>query len=390
MIDYYARAKALEPEIIRRRRDLHRHPELSFREFRTAGIVADELRALGMEAQTGIAETGVVGILEGGHPGPTVLVRADMDALPIIEENDIDYISGEAGIMHACGHDGHTSVALAVAKILHGAQENLHGRVKFVFQPAEETGAGALRMVEEGVLDNPRPDFALGLHLWNELPYGTIVATPGPLMAASGQFQITISGHGGHAASPHATRDPIVAAAQVITAIQTITSRNIDPMQSAVITVASVHAGDAFNIIPSTVEIKGSIRSYLPDVQATIHQRLKEICTGICQAMNCTVDINIFNVTKAVINDADVAANVASIAERIKGVQHVLTNYCTMISEDVSEFMDDIPSCYFFVGSANSDAGRDFPHHHPRFNFDERALVIAATILAEATASYLK
>lgn len=390
MTDYLASARAFEHEIIERRRDFHRHPELSFKEVRTSGIVAHELRALGLEVQTGVAETGVIGILEGAHSGPTVLVRADMDALPIHEENQVEYVSGTQGIMHACGHDGHTSIALAVAKILQAEQDNLHGRVKFVFQPAEEIGSGALRMVEEGVLNNPRPDYTLGLHLWNELPYGTVVTTPGPLMAASGQFQITIRGRGGHAAAPHATQDPIAAAAQVITAIQTIASRNIDPLQAAVVTVGAVHGGDAFNIIPSNVEIKGSIRSYQPEVQALIHQRLKEICVGIAEAMNCEAQVTVFDMTKAVINDEAAAERVGQIAAQTDGVETILTDYRTMISEDVSEFMEDIPGCYFFVGSANPEAGLDYPHHHPRFNIDERSLVTATALLAGAAASYLK
>lgn len=387
--DYYSRALALKDEIIERRRDLHQHPELSYQEFRTAGIVANELQSLGLEVQTGIAETGVIGLLDGAHDGPTVLIRADMDALPIEEENTVEYVSTTPGKMHACGHDGHTSIALSVAKMLSEKQANLHGRVKFVFQPAEEIGAGALRMVEEGVLKHPRPDVMLGLHLWNELPYGTVVTTPGPLMAASGQFQVTITGRGGHAAAPHATQDPIAAAGQIINAIQTITSRNIDPLESAVVTIGAVHGGDAFNIIPSKVMIKGSIRSYAPEIQSLIHERLKEICTGIASSMRCEASVNVFDMTRTVVNSPEVAQRVKEAAEAFDEVDTILTDYRTMISEDVSELMDGIPGCYFFVGSANPAEGLDFPHHHPRFNIDERALVTATGLLAAAASSYL-
>lgn len=387
--DYYSRALALKDEIIERRRDLHQHPELSYQEFRTAGIVANELQSLGLEVQTGIAETGVIGLLNGAHDGPTVLIRADMDALPIEEENTVEYASTTPGKMHACGHDGHTSIALSVAKMLSEKQANLHGRVKFVFQPAEEIGAGALRMVEEGVLEHPRPDVMLGLHLWNELPYGTVVTTPGPLMAASGQFQVTITGRGGHAAAPHATQDPIAAAGQIINAIQTITSRNIDPLESAVVTIGAVHGGDAFNIIPSKVMIKGSIRSYAPEIQSLIHERLKEICTGIASSMRCEASVNVFDMTRTVVNSPEVAQRVKEAAEAFDEVDTILTDYRTMISEDVSELMDGIPGCYFFVGSANPAEGLDFPHHHPRFNIDERALVTATGLLAAAASSYL-
>src|SRR5687767_924604 len=248
--------------MIERRRDFHRHPELSFQETRTAGIVASELNQLGFEVQTGVGKTGVIGMLEGDHDGPTLLVRADMDALPILEANEAEYVSGNAGVMHACGHDGHTTIGLAVARMLSARRSEMHGRIKFVFQPAEEIGKGAAAMIADGALDNPRPDCSIGLHLWNDLPLGTVGVTSGPCMAAADTFLCRITGKGGHGASPHQTRDPIAAAAQIISALQTIVSRNVAPLDTAVVSVGKLVAGDAFNVIASDAVLEGTVRTY--------------------------------------------------------------------------------------------------------------------------------
>src|SRR5689334_17777202 len=239
-MDFKAQAEALRDELIARRRDLHMHPELGFEEVRTAGIVAEELRQLGLEVQTGVGKTGVVGILEGAHDGPTVLVRADMDALPILEENTFEYASTVPGKMHACGHDGHTTIALGVAKLLSQQRDNLAGCVKFVFQPAEEIVSGAKAMVADGVLQNPRPEVTLGLHLWNSMPLGKLGVGAGPVMAGAYTFTIKIVGKGSHAAQPSAGIDPVVCAGQMIGALQTIVSRNVDALDNAVISVTRV------------------------------------------------------------------------------------------------------------------------------------------------------
>lgn len=388
-IDFHDEIVQRKEDLIARRRDLHRHPELAFQETRTAGIVASTLTNLGWEVQTGIGQTGVVGLLEGDEDGPTLLIRADMDALPVHEENETDYISENAGVMHACGHDGHTSISLAVAEVLSKYRSQMKGRVKYVFQPAEEIGAGANAMIEDGVLKNPRPDFTIGLHLWNETPVGQVAVTPGPSMAASDIWECTITGYGGHGAIPQETRDPIVAAAQIITAVQTIVSRNVDPLDTAVVTVGAVHGGSAFNIIPPTVNMKGTIRIYRKDTQEAVRERLKAICEGIAASMQCSADLKITPMTPAVNNDHEIAGRISQIAARHVGEANVLNDVRTMGSEDVSCLMDDIPGCYFFVGSANAGRGLDYPHHNPRFDFDEEALVIAATILAEAAASFV-
>ncbi|MDH3943068.1 MAG: amidohydrolase, partial [Anaerolineae bacterium] len=243
MPDYLSESLQLFSYTQSLRRDFHQHPELGFQEVRTAGIVAKELISLGLEVTTGIAETGVIGILEGEGAGKVILLRFDMDALPLDEETGADYASTNPGVMHACGHDGHTAIGLTVAQLLHANRGEFSGTIKFVFQPAEEGLGGAERMVKEGVLEDPRPDYSLGLHLWNEFPLGQTSATPGPVMAGSQTFKITVKGKGAHGAAPHQSVDPVIAAAHIVTALQSIVSRNVDPLESIVISVTAVHAG---------------------------------------------------------------------------------------------------------------------------------------------------
>ncbi len=386
---FRAEALALRPEIVERRRDLHRHPELAFEETRTAGIVAAALQELGLEVQTGVGKTGVVALLEGAHDGPTVLVRADMDALPIEEENAVDYVSTTPGKMHACGHDGHTSIGLAVAKMLNARKDEMRGRVKFVFQPAEEIGQGAPAMIADGVLQNPRPDASIGLHLWNTLPVGTVAVTAGPTMSAADDWQCVVSGQGGHGASPHETRDPVVAAAQIVIALQTVTSRNIDPLDTAVVTIGVIHGGSAYNCIPTSVELRGTLRSYRKETQELIHRRVREICEGVAAALGCRAEVTITPITLAVDNDPDLSERIAAIAAEVVGAENVRRDVRTMGSEDMAYLMDDIPGCYFFIGSANAGKGMDYPHHNPRFDIDEDALAIGAELLASAAASFV-
>ncbi|MBN1312011.1 MAG: amidohydrolase [Anaerolineae bacterium] len=386
-IDFRSEAQSLQAEMVERRRDLHRHPELAFQEIRTSGIVAAVLHDLDIEVQIGIGKTGVVGLLEGRHDGLTILVRADMDALPVQEANQTDYISETPNVMHACGHDGHTSIGLAVARILSKHRSRFKGRFKFVFQPAEEIGAGASAMVADGVLENPRPDFSIGLHLWNDLPVGQVSVTPGPCMASADIWRCTIAGYGGHGAAPHLAKDPIAAAVQIVSALQTIVSRNLKPLDGGVVSIGSIHGGDAFNVIPPEVKLEGTIRTYEPETREMIHQRLAEICEGVAASMGCKAEVEITLMTPAVVNDQAVSERIAGIAARQVGEQNIRQDVCTMGSEDMSRLMENIPGCYFFVGSANNERRLDFPHHNPRFDFDEQALAIGAAILAEAAAS---
>jgi len=372
------------------RRDFHQHPELGFQEVRTAGIVARELRALGLEVHTGIAETGVVALIEGAAEGPTVLARFDMDALPIQEETGAAYASQTPGVMHACGHDGHTAIGLTVARLLAARADQLRGTVKLVFQPAEEGLGGAQRMVQEGVLENPRPDYALALHLWNGWPVGQVGVTPGPAMAAAEMFRITLTGRGGHAAIPHGAVDPVVAAGHLITALHTIVGRNIAADQAAVLTVAAVQAGDAANVIPEQAVLQGTLRAFDETVFATLQRRLEEVTRGIAAAFGVQAHIEHRDYSPAVVNDPEVAARVQQVVQRVWPEATLVTDYRTMGSEDMSWMLREVPGCYFFIGSANPERGLDAPHHHPRFDFDEQALPKGAALMAAAIVDLLE
>ncbi|MEQ8677497.1 MAG: M20 family metallopeptidase [Aggregatilineales bacterium] len=382
-------AQSLSDELVERRRDLHRHPELAFEEFRTAKIVAETLTNLGLEVQTGIGKTGVVALLDGDKEGPTVLVRADMDALPINEENSTDYVSETPNKMHACGHDGHTTIALGVAKLFAERREDIHGRIKFVFQPAEEIVRGAKAMIDDGALTNPTPDVSLGLHLWNSLPLGKVGVASGAVMAGSSTFKLIITGHGGHAASPHSTIDPVICAAQLIIAFQTIVSRNADPMASVVLSTTQLKASDADNIIPERVEVGGTFRTFSIEMRDLVETRIREISESICKAMGCTVDVTINHGTIPTVNHADVVEKVRNRFVSIVGEENLLDDERTMGSEDVAYFMQDIPGMYFFVGSSNAERDLNYGHHHPRFDFDEAVLPLSVELLASAIAEYV-
>ena len=384
MTDYLTEAQELFEYTRTMRRDFHQHPELGFQEVRTAGIVARELEALGLDVQTGVAKTGVVALLEGAYPGPVILLRADMDALPIVEATGAEYASSTPGVMHACGHDGHTAVGLTVARMLHAHRDELAGTVKFVFQPAEEGLGGAALMVSEGVLENPKPDYCLATHVWNDNPLGWFGITPGPFMAAGDAFYVQITGKGGHGAAPQEAIDPVYAAAQIITALQSITTRNISPLETAIVSVTSVHGGSAFNIIPPEVELQGTIRTFESEVRTLILKRFREIVTGVAQSLGCETEIVIHDLTPAVVNDPDFTVRVQTITADLFPDCIVDTNAPTMGSEDMAFLMTEIPGCFVFVGSANSEKGLDAKHHHPKFDFDERALTTGAALMTAA------
>lgn len=396
MPDFMQQAKQLFPFTQALRRDFHIHPELGFQEVRTAGIVAKELQALDMEVSTGVAKTGVVGLLEGGRPGPVVLVRFDMDALPVTEATDSAYASTNPGVMHACGHDGHTAIGLTVAKMLHTQRNDMAGTVKFVFQPAEEGTCGEEiggneMMIRDGVLENPKPDLALSLHLWNERPFGWVNVAAGPVMAGVEEFKVTVAGKGGHAAIPQGTIDPVVAAAQIITALQSITSRNVSPLEAAVVSVTMVHGGTAFNIIPPEVELQGTIRTFDPAVREKVVRRFSEIATSVGEAMGCQVNVVNKRITPPMLNNEAVAARVLAVAKTLLPEAELnQENFVTMGGEDMAFMLEKIPGCYFFVGSANSERGLDYGHHHPKFDFDEAALPRAAALMASAVMEFLK
>jgi amidohydrolase len=371
------------------RRDFHRFPELGFQERRTAGIVARELSALGLEICTGVAETGVVALIEGKQPGPVVLLRFDMDALPIQEQTSAAYASQNQGVMHACGHDGHTAIGLTVARLLHSSRAEWSGTVKLVFQPAEEGLGGAKRMVAEGVLENPAPQVAFGLHVWNERPLGWIGITPGPMMSAAETFKVRLTGKGGHAAAPHLAIDPVLAAAQVVTSLQSIVSRNVAPLQTAVVSVTTLHAGEVFNVIPSLVEMQGTIRTFDPAVRQRVLTCFEQIVKGVAAAFECEAQIELTPVSPAVVNDTAVTLRVQEIARRLLPDHQINNDERTMGSEDMSYILQQIPGCFIFIGSANAGRGLDAAHHHPQFDFDEQVMPQAVALLEACTRSYL-
>jgi amidohydrolase len=389
MRDFRTQARALHEEMIARRRDFHQHPEIAFEEVRTAGIVAQVLSELGLEVQTGVGKTGVVGLLEGDQDGPTVLVRFDMDALPIQEANDVPYRSQTAQRMHACGHDAHTAIGLAVVKMLSAHRGEMQGRVKFIFQPAEEIGQGALAMIKDGVLDDPIPAVSLGLHVWNELPVGEIGLTPGGAMAGANVFSVEITGRGGHAAIPNQTIDPVMAMAQIISALQSIVSRNVAPLDTAVVSVTRVQAGDAFNVIPDQAAFHGTIRAFNRDSYDFVVERFQKIVTGIAETMGCKVSISFRQPSPPVTNDSETTARLRNGFAQLAPEWVYRDGIRTMAAEDMAFILERVPGVFFFVGSANAERGLNFPHHHPRFDFDEEALVIGASLLASAVSDYV-
>jgi amidohydrolase len=378
-------AEKLFDEMVTTRRDLHRHPELGFQETRTSAIVAERLTELGMEVQRGIGKTGVVGLLEGSKPGPTILIRFDMDALPIHEETNLEFASTNPGIMHACGHDGHTAMGLALAKIWSRHQDKMAGRIKFVFQPAEEGLGGAFAMIADGVLEDPKPDAAFAMHLWNPAPFGTARVVAGPCMASSSVFEITVQGRGGHGAAPHMAVDPVLAAAHIITALQSIVSRNISPQESVVVSIGQFTAGTTFNVIPDRALLKGTVRSYKTELHRQAYRRILEMAKDMAQAFGCTAAMETVVMVAAVNNAEEPTAVVHKAAEKIIGLDNI-SNHRTMASEDMGYMLEEIPGCYFFIGTGHEGS---YPHHHPKFDFDERAMVTGVSIMAETVANYL-
>jgi amidohydrolase len=389
-MDLLSEAVALFDYTSHLRRDFHIHPELGFQEYRTAGIVADELKIIGLEVTTGVAGTGVVAMIEGAQPGPVVLVRADMDALPITEETGASYASKNPGVMHACGHDAHTAVLLTVAHLLHTHREELSGSVKLIFQPAEEGLGGAEKMVAAGVLDNPKVDYALALHVWNERPIGWIGISNGPSMAGGEIFKVKVIGKGGHGAAPHLAVDPILGASQIVVALQAISARNVPPLQSAVVSVCTIHGGETFNVIPPAIEMTGTIRTFEPGIRAQVLDRFEKTVRSVAEGLGCQVEIDIQRLTPAVINNTPIANLVQEAARTILPQAQIdASNYVTMGSEDMAYIMEKVPGCFFFIGSANPEKNLDASHHHPRFDIDESILPNAAAIMAQAVLDIL-
>ncbi len=383
-------AMALAEETTATRRDFHQHPEIAFEEVRTAGIVVERLKALGLAVRSGLGKTGVVAVLDTGRPGKTVLMRADMDALPVAEEKTVAYKSTFADKNHACGHDGHTAILLSSAKILSGMQQELSGKFIFLFQPAEEIVQGAEAMLADGALEGLKPDASIALHLSSTAPTGVVAVREGPSMAAADSFRIVIAGRGGHAARPQELVDPIVIGSSIVTSLQSLVSRETDPVDQAVISVTSFHGGTAYNIIPETVELKGTLRTFNPDTRQKLHQRIIAVATGITETLRGKVEIDWREGSPAVVNDASMTERFRKVASEVLGADKVLESPQIMGGDDMALWLQQAPGCYFFVGSGNPDKASDYPHHHPRFDVDEAALPLAVELLTKGALEFQK
>ena len=398
--DIQPKIDTVMPKVVTWRRDFHQHPELSNQEFRTAEIIADHLRALGMEVQTEVAHTGVVGTLSGGD-GPVVALRADMDALPVTELVDLPFASKakgvyqgrEVGVMHACGHDNHVAILMGVAEVLAGMGDELPGTVKFIFQPAEEgtpdgSVGGAELMLMEGAFENPRPDVVFGLHVF-PYPVGTIATRPGGLMASSDRHQITIKGKQTHGAVPWAGVDPIVAASQVVMGLQTIVSRQLDAtLTPSIVTVGRIEGGVRNNIIPESVELEGTIRTFDAATRNDIHTRIRRTASNIAEAAGATADIVIdqgYGVTR---NDPTLYRQMAPTLEIVAGDRFIEATQTTT-AEDFSYFANEVPGLFLFLGVAPDDPTLIHPNHSPRFYADERALPVGVEALTSMTLDYM-
>ena len=370
--------KVLSDKIISIRRDIHQHPELAFDEHRTAQLVADRLQSFGMDVQTGVGKTGVVGILKGNGSGKTIALRADMDALPMQEINDIPYKSQNDGVMHACGHDGHTAMLLGAAEALSQKTDTLNGTVKFLFQPAEEGQGGARYMIEDGALDGV--DEVYGIHLWNYQEYGTVGVKPGPILAAADLFEITVHGKGGHGAAPQGTKDAVVIASHLVQTLQTIVSRNTNPIESTVVTIGQINGGYNFNIIADTVTMKGTSRAYTEENRQLIKTRMAEIIKGTEQIFDCTIDFDYEDGYPPTVNHPIESEKLLNAARQIVD-DGAGAPYLSMGGEDFSYFLQKVPGCFFFVGSAPKDREPlSVPHHCSHFDFDERALLVGSSV----------
>jgi len=371
--------------LVATRRDIHQHPELGFEETRTAALVAERLRKLDYHVTPGVGKTGVVGLKK--NDGRCVLLRADMDALPVEEANAVPYRSKAPGKMHACGHDGHVAIGLEVARRL--APLELGGSVKFAFQPAEEASNGAQAMIGDGVLEAPRVNAAFGIHLWNDLPVGTVGVMAGPVMASVDQFEIAILGRGGHAAAPHQTIDPVLVAAHVITALQSLVSRRRDPLSEAVVSVTEVHAGRAFNVIPDRADLRGTVRTFGGHFFEDAPRLVEDTAQGVASAFGAHVNVNYRRLSAPLINNEELSRLMRDVAADLIGADNVRQGVRTMGGEDMAFFLEKVPGCFAFVGSAPRTGGRASPHHSPTFDIDEESLVIAAELLTQTAIRYL-
>ena len=400
-----ARAAALESKVIAWRRDLHQHPELSNREVRTAGVVAGHLQALGLKVQTGVAHTGVVGLLDTGRPGPVIALRADMDALPVTEEVDVPFASRtrasfngqEVGVMHACGHDCHVAILMGTAELLADMKQQLSGRIKFIFQPAEEgppagEDGGAALMIRQGVLENPKPDVIFGLHVFAGVEAGTIAYRPGPAMASSDRIRVTVTGRQTHGALPWRGVDPIVISSQIVLGLQTIVSRQVDvSLEPAVVSIGAIKGGVRDNIIPDTVEMLGTVRTFNEDMRADIHARIRNTVEMIARSGGAGAQVHFDNAYPVTVNDVPLTERMVPTLQRVAGADKVFVGQKITGYEDFSYYQQKIPGFFYFLGITpkGTERGKSAPNHSPRFFVDESALLLGVRSLAHLAIDYL-
>lgn len=381
---------ARRERVVTLRRHFHQHPELAMQEHETAARIAQELRQTGLEVREGVGGTGVVGLLRGAKPGKTLLVRADIDGLPVEEQTGAEYASRVPGRMHACGHDGHIAIALVLADLLMARREQIHGTVKFVFQPAEEQVLGANAMVADGVLRDPAPDAVIGLHLWASGRVGQVIVQEGPFFASADSLTLRVRGRGGHGAMPHQNIDPLLAAAQIVVAAQSLISREISPFNPAVVSFGMIHGGTAGNIVADQIELGGTVRAYTREDRDHLLRRLAELASGVAGAMRATAELEVGAGTGACVNDPTITALVRRAAVATVGEEGIMPGDGRQSpSDDMSVFLDAAPGCYFLVGIGNPARGITAPHHSSRFDMDEDALPVGAEIMARAALEYL-
>lgn len=387
MESIFEKLEAGYEEMVEIRRYLHENPELSFQETRTARYIENYYKDLGIEVRANVGGNGVVARIKGGKPGRTVALRADFDALPIQEENEIPYKSQNPGVMHACGHDGHTATLLVLAKTLYEMRDRLPGEYVMIHQHAEEYApGGAISMIQDGCLNGV--DAIFGTHLWTPAPYGTILYRTGPIMAAADRFVITVKGSGGHGAQPHRTKDAVVIGANIVVALQNIVSRRIDPIESAVISIGGFVADNAFNVIADKAVLTGTVRTFSEEVRDFIEQEINRVVNGTCLASSCDYELKYERGYPAVVNHPDETALLVRCAQAIPNIENVKVSAPEMGGEDFAYYLQNVPGTFFFTGAAPEKAEDTFPHHHPRFNIEEKAMLLAAKALGSAALQY--
>ncbi|KKB73725.1 M20 family metallopeptidase [Bacillus sp. FSL M8-0052] len=374
-------------EMVALRRHFHQHPELSFQEKETAAYIAAYYEALGVPIRTNVGGGGILAYIEGRLPGPVIALRADFDALPIQDEKDVPYRSTVPGVMHACGHDGHTAALLVLAKVFHENKNDLKGKLVMIHQHAEEySPGGAKPMIEDGCLDGV--DVIFGTHLWATEPLGTVQYKAGPIMAASDRFTITINGKGGHGAQPHKTKDAVLIGSQIVSALQHIVSRRLDPIQPAVVSTGSFVAENSFNVIADKAVLSGTARSFSEDVRTLIEKEIEQVVSGICAMHGAGFDYSYERGYPAVCNHSEETGFLADIARNTEGVEKVTESELQMGGEDFAYYLQHVKGTFFFTGARPENPNHAFPHHHPKFDIDEKAMLIAAKVMANAAVSY--